>query len=669
MKRNHEVYCGTIAFLLTAVFFVCCLKIPALSGWLSSHGNRNILLYGMVLVLFCLLYLLGMVLATKVVKTESELFDHPSVKFGAIAVLLLGQAIFFAIFTTKETEELGSAAIRYLWHTEPLWFMWLVFCVEAVVFAWLYSRTTFQIGNSDRLLYILYGILTVFVFYAMYTPYMYGRENWGDAFHGHAYFASIYNVYHNVPYDAAVTSVYGHYGLLWKIPMELIHGQYLWFTILLALLGAVTHLCAFLVLHKLVRSRMLRILGALAIAFPILGMRGGYYWQLWPHRMLFAMILLYYAAVVLKRGWYGWKSSLAGYLICLLAMIWNTETGLVLAVAWVGVHVCRVLSDRFSLKRFLLCGIGHGAGAIASFLGAWQAVNFYNRLVGGTSNTLGEFLFPLLSSGYMEDVLQAGAELPLHPSAYMAVLLLFAMGVATGISALWWFRGKKENISWKVYLVFFASVSALGRMVYYMNRPAYHNLDCIHLTAAILLAYFGENGIRLLKKGAFQGGLRQSLLFKQSFGECLRSAVSLVCVGALLAVSTGTVVMCSETSYIKSGFHNVQSLEAYLQPIVENVPKDTPAFGYLMTDIYSALQWDTQIYTMDFSDFLVSDGSCERLEADLQALDAPAVLTSDVSLGIWARYYEQGYQWFMDTYALETEIATNGQVLQYYVKK
>ncbi len=665
MKRNHEVYCGTVAFVLTAVFFACGLKIPAMSEWLISHGNQNILLYAISLVLFCLLYVAGMALAPRLLPQEPAAFNRPALKAGSVAVLILGQAVFFAIFTTKETEELGSAAIRYLWHTQPLWFMWVIFVAEAVAFIWLYSHTTLHIGDSDKPLYVLYGILTVLVCYGMYMPNVFARESWGDVYHGHAYFASIYNVYHNVPYDSTVTSVYGHYGILWKIPMELIHGQYLRFIFLIALLCALIHLCAFLVLHQLVKSRMLRAMGALAISFPILGMRGGFYWQVWPHRMLFAMILLLYATVVLKHGWYGWKSSLVGYLICMLAIIWNTETGLVLAVAWAGVHICRILSDRFSLKRVFLYVVGHGILSLASFVGAWQIVNLYNRSVGGVSNTVSEFLFPLLSGSYVEDVLRA--ELPFYPSAYMAVLLLFLMGVAAGISSWSWFRkeagGKMVSVSWKVYLVFFASVSALGRMVYFMNRSAYHNLDCIHLTAAILLAYFGENGLRRLKTG------KAFLTMKATLAEYLRSAISIVCVGALLAVSTGTVVMLSGTSYVKAAFHDVAALQSYLTPIVENVPQDTPAFGFLMADIYSALQWDTQIYTMDFSDFLVSDGSCERLTAELQTLDAPALFTSDASLSTLAGHYEEGYQWFMDTYELQTEIPSLGQVFQYYVKK
>ena len=56
-------------------------------------------------------------------------------------------------------------------------------------------------------------------------------------------------------------------------------------------IGAFALICAFLILELLVKSRVLRVLGALAVTFPVLGMRGGFYWQVWPHRVIFPMLL------------------------------------------------------------------------------------------------------------------------------------------------------------------------------------------------------------------------------------------------------------------------------------------------------------------------------------------------------------------------------------------
>lgn len=121
----------------------------------------------------------------------------------------------------------------------------------------------------------------------MYTPNIFGRGELSDAYHGHAYFNSVYNIYQGMPYTHNVTSIYGHYGLFFKIPMELVHGDFKAFVAMVAGIGAFAHICAFLILELLVKSRVLRVLGALAVTFPVLGMRGGFYWQVWPHRVIF----------------------------------------------------------------------------------------------------------------------------------------------------------------------------------------------------------------------------------------------------------------------------------------------------------------------------------------------------------------------------------------------
>ena len=99
-------------------------------------------------------------------------------------------------------------------------------------------------------------------------------------------------MYQGVPYTHNVTSIYGHYGLFFKIPMKLVHGDFRAFGLMMGGLGALTYIGAFLVLQMLVRRRILRVVAAFALAFPVLGMRGGYYWQVWPHRVLFPVLLL-----------------------------------------------------------------------------------------------------------------------------------------------------------------------------------------------------------------------------------------------------------------------------------------------------------------------------------------------------------------------------------------
>ena len=377
----------------------------------------------------------------------------------------------------------------------------------------------------------------ILIFYCMDTPNIFGRAEAGDHFHAHAYYNSVYNVYQGLPYTDTMTSIYGHYGLLFKIPMELVGGDFRMFVLMIAALGTLAHVCAFLVLELTVESRILRALGAVAAAFPVLGMRGGYYWQVWPHRMIFPMILLLYAAILMKKQWWNVWTGLTGYLICLLAILWNTETGVILAVAWMALFVSRCLTGgEWRIGRLTRTVPVHAVCVAASFFGAYGIVNLYNLSKHSPANTLGEFLIPLLSDSYMVDILHL--DLPMYPSAYMGVIALFLIGTAMGIST--WFYAKQKNDG-QVQLIFFLSISALGRITYYVNRPSYHNLDCVSLSAVILLAYLGQRGMTFVKKRKWKHWEEMDL------AGVVNGTLGLACAAAVLAMSTGTVLQFPRT--------------------------------------------------------------------------------------------------------------------------
>ena len=201
-------------------------------------------------------------------------------------------------------------------------------------------------------------------------------------------------------------------------------------------------------------------------------------------------------AVILKKNYRGFISMAGGYLICLLAVLWNTETGIFLAISWAAMYVSRYFSEnRVKIGKLLINIAVHVAGIVFSVLGAYGTVNLYNILKHSPVNSLEDFLVPLLSSNYMEGVLHL--DMPLYPCAYMAVITLFLMGTSVGLSG--WFQEEKKQC-WKRELIFLLSVGALGCLVYYINRPAYHNLDCVALPAVILSAYFGQYGLRFIRK-------------------------------------------------------------------------------------------------------------------------------------------------------------------------
>lgn len=657
--RNRETVCAGAALLISAIVFVCCLRIPALSERISSIGNINILVYGLTLVVFCLAFMVGMLLTKK---ASFHWLESVIIKKLLLILLLAGSCVFFTVMLAMETEQYGGVAYKYGWHTQPLLLVLLFFGLESAVFLASCRRQEAEDKHADWLVWAVYGVLTVLVLYSMDTPNLFGRSNAGDSFHGHAYFNSIYNIYMGLPFAGDLTSIYGHYALLWKLPMKLIGGDFRMFVFLQAALTAFTHLCAFLVLHQITKKTIVRVMGAIGITLPVLGMRGGYYWQVWPHRMVFAMILLLYAAWYFKKNKTGWFFTFIGYVICVLAVVWNTETGMILAVAWAGAHISRMLSEEgVSAGKTAAAILLHGLGVAGSFLGAYGLVNAYNLYRSSPANTVKEFLIPLLSDSYMIDVLHL--ELPLYPCGYMAEIALFLAGTALGIAGWKCFRKKGRTVPWTWNLLFFMSISALGRLVYYMNRPAYHNLDCCHLSAVILVAFFAERGFGFVREKQWEH------MEDRSFYELVRGAVGLVALLTVLALSTGTVLQFSQNSEIKENYHNTEEFDAVVDAVGGYVPKDTFAFGLNVTEIYSALHWNTNCYTMDFSDLMIAPGSAVYMVERMKNENIPAAFTSERSLVILEKYYPEGYQWFMENYVLDRTFPAGGVEFQYHVKK
>ena len=659
MKKNREMFSGLTAWLVSACFFLGCFANKQLLEKISKLGNSHILIYGITLVLFCLAFLVCMGLTGRMKGKQSYSDGNAAGQKILFSVLLLSQIPFWIICVANETDQVGSVAGRYGCHTHPLIFGIILFLAELIILKCMYPKISVPGRDGEWIVWLTYVVLTVLILYSMYTPNIFGRGEQSDSYHCHAYFNSVYNIYQGMPYTHNVTSIYGHYALFFKIPMKLLHGDFRAFVMMLAMVGTLAHVCAFLTLQLLVESRALRIAGALAIAFPILGMRGGYYWQVWPHRIVFPMILLLYGAVILKKNYRGFISTAGGYLICLLAVLWNTETGIFLAISWAAMYVSRYFSEnRVKIGKLLINIAVHVAGIVFSVLGAYGMVNLYNILKHSPVNSLEDFLVPLLSSNYMEGVLHL--DMPLYPCAYMAVITLFLMGTSVGLSG--WFQEEKKQC-WNRELIFLLSVGALGCLVYYINRPAYHNLDCVALPAAILSAYFGQYGLRFIRNKEWKN------FGKISSTHVFRAGVGLICTAAVLAMSTGTVLQFAQNSQIKENFHDMEDFEGLAAQVVEMVPENTPAFGINIPEIYSLLQRRTECFTMDFSDMLVRPDSLKELKDQLEHAEVRGAFTGKSSMKIWKRNDPETYRWFREHYILTDTISFQPEEFQYYIEK
>lgn len=661
MKTStNKIATFLVSLLISAGFAICCFEVPAIQAAISAKGNINLLTYAMTVILFCLSYLLiSMALAGR---KKPGLFENPKAAFGASIFLFITNLLFLIRMFQLETEIYGSVSSRYIWQLLPFWLVAFALIAEGVFFLSFVKKS--RISANSWGLFALYGTLTVLIGYNFYTPEIFLR-NPADRLHMDAYFNSVYNVLHGSPYTEYTTSIYGHYGILYKIPMKLLGGDHIDFILLNSIVGALTFLAIFAALHLIVKNDLLRILGAVAMTFPVLAMRSGIYWQLWPHRVLFMSLMLCYMAFCVRFKKLNRITCALGYLLSFVGILWNTESGLFCAAAWAGFWILRSLClKKDQIISIIRTGIFHIIGIILSFLGAWGVVELYNIASGGQIMGIREFLFPLLQSSYMDDLLRV--DLPKFPSAYMVIVALFFLACAWGISHMWFLhkREEAESAVLPACFAFATAVLSLGQITYFINRAAYHNLEIAHLPAVLLLCMMAEAGLETFHSFRFKN--------LNSFRgmELFRGAFTTMALLVLMTLCTGTVILYGENTHAREELHNRQEVNDFAAHIAANIPENTYGFGIGVPEIYSILRWDTGCYTLDLPDLSLRPEAGDYIMDDIKEKQLPAFLAGEETVSRMKKYSsKEKSSWLLDTYQVAQTFEFKGAVLEYYTLK
>ncbi|MCH1981892.1 hypothetical protein MCG98_04810 [Ruminococcus sp. OA3] len=657
-SEENSLFSGILAALTAAVFFTACLKIPALSAFISSAGNINLIVFAGTVILFCLSFLLFYRIFCF---RACSFLQHRAVRFLCFTLFSIGTLLFLTVSFLMEGNLTGGVSYKYIWHNLPLLLVIVLALIACLVF---FSVWHFQdVPVRTWIMVLFYSGLTMLMTYTFYTPNIFGRSQAADTAHGHAYFNSVYNVFHGSAYTESTTSIYGHYALFYKIPLKILGGNFLDFMLITALIGGLCFLCSFLTLHLMVENTVIRILGCIAMTLPILSMRGGYYWQVWPHRILFPAVLLLFGAFCLRMNRLNRPTCVLGYVLCLAGVVWNTESGMICAVAWAGLWILRyfVLKTQSTLS-LIKTAVFHCAAVGGVFLGAYGLVNLYNILQHSPANSLREFLFPLMSSSYMTDLLHL--DLPLYPAAYMGVLLLFFIAAAWGISSMRCFQiCAPSSIPVLPVFSFFLSVISLGQITYFMNRPAYHNLDICHIQAVLCLCMLADHTLPQLQVFS----LRR--LMKNSFAQLGKISFCALSLSVLLMLTLGTMIQYAYNSDIRKNYHDMTEFQGFADTIAAEIPPHTYGFGVSVSEIYSLLGWSTNCFTLDFTDLSVRPQVADYVIQDIQDKKVTQVFTGQATIEKMESFAPGAASWFHDHFILEKEYNFGGSTFRYFVAR
>lgn len=585
-EHMRNLIIGVGALTLDIFIFIFILFNNEVYTKIKETGKSGMIIYIIVVAAFVVLFVFGIFFVRKFI--DIKFLENEKVKKVIFFVMTFGILLILLIAYMKEVEFFGTDSQNYVWHKIPnIISISMMFLISVIFLKYIKNKEHNIINNSVFLIYFVISFITG---YSLYMPNYFNA----DLYHGHAYCNSIYNIMNNVTYSDVFTSIYGHYAIIYRLPLEIMGCTMENVVLLISIIGGISMYFACLTVHNIIHNNSIRIITCISLALPVVGLLTTDYWQVQPHRIIFPSIYMYLTSVFIKSKMTK-KKILISYLVSVIAIIWNTETGVICTVAWAGLMVfdciCANKTKIFNIVKTIFL---HGIATIGSFLLAYGVVNVYNILLGGEVNSIKTFLFPLFTL-----TSEIATDLPIILSSYMLEMVLYAVMIGWVLYKYVFSKVEfAENELFDARLSVLLTIIGMGQMTYFMNRSAYYNLYISHFSSILLLLIIIKRGLMCFKKIKF------SSVKNLHCYEIMKGTMAGVILSVLAIWATGTIVggAIRTNTRIDSGFQNYRLISDFAHTIKEVVPEDTYAFGIGVPELYSILGWDTQCYVIDFAD-------------------------------------------------------------------
>ena len=380
-------------------------------------------------------------------------------------------------------------------------FLSLLLCILAVARGWLMLHPLFigayilsfigirygkNIKIPKALRFVYYSLLTLLVAVNSCVINFWDTGGWNDVYHTGTFYHSLFFVAADQPFRGGLNQMYGHYGLFYKVPMLIFGSNMRTIGVTTAVFAAAAVSLALLSMDRILKSDVSRLVcGIVVTSYLIIDWL---YLQTFPLRMLWAFALLYYC-VLIKDKQLTIGKRLLGYLICTLAILWNTESGLVCAVCWA---VCIVLKSekKLTIKRLIIEGMAELMVVAAELFIAYSAVKMYNICTMTDGSALAEFLSwkkEVATSARSDagDTSNGSLYWVNAPWMYIELALMGCVAVLLDRAGFFGKRKYAGNDMPLTVLVFYAA----GIFIYWMGRPEEYNTVAPFMGCIAMVVY------------------------------------------------------------------------------------------------------------------------------------------------------------------------------------
>jgi hypothetical protein len=428
----------------------------------------------------------------KLIKQKISKFSHKWMNYLYKLIVPMNMILLFALVFC------GLAMSNFLYLQNSLlvtiWGKYLYTLLFFPLLLWLIlqSETHFWL---KRVLNSLPYVCMVIVVAAVFLLNIFNIKNIPGAFHFNPVFYPITQILGGKTLLVGFGSLYGLFPIFISPIIKLAGVSVLNFSLVMASLLALSYLALFVFLHSWVKNKFILTAGVFSLfvyAYFNSQINSSVYLQYWPIRFLPACILIFLAGLYIKSQ----KKSAYYYLSfiwCCFSLIWNLETGAVIALSWLLLLGYETFTAGFSKPAVKVLG-KHLLVMLGLLLSAILLLVLYTYARSGSFPQFSYFIKyqQLFFSGYFMIPM-----LP-PPHAWVAVLLTYLIGLMLGLVN--WFKPADE----KNKLIFFLAILGIGLFSYYEGRS--HDVVLIEpaFVAVLLFIIFADDLLMQFKKNAYQ---------------------------------------------------------------------------------------------------------------------------------------------------------------------
>lgn len=527
--------------------------------------------------------------------------------------LILGAMAAGVHFLVQAKATSGSASSIWVNYPNAINVLGLVLIIAISFSILLKAEAKVNLWPAYILASIMYG-------YNRYAPNLLLE----DFFDIDAYVYSIYNVFHNVPYEWSTRGNYGHYGLFFKLPMMIFGSKYVTLSAMIGVIGGLAMLCFCFATDRLIKNSYIKVLVIFCGLAESLYMDTSSYYQTAPHRYVFIMIMMAWIAHCHTKPWKG--DAIVGGIISSLAILWNLESGVATACAWCVYQMINYYQKNEKIVSIEI--LKYIVLIVVEFFAAMLIVAIYNICCGGKPDFL-TFFYPVWTA--MNVNVAPGEPIynmvaAVNGASNVSAVATTLLGVASGITGAVTFSIplKVGNYSYIYFvplmLTAFAvpfvrikllklenstavvcapiATMAIVMYSYYMNRFYVLNAWVVMYEIAMLAGIIVDTSLPEIKEFILQRQLKNSLY------KDLKTTVSVILVMGLSMIGFIGVCGIQQQAYVNLYTSKQDTTDIYncVNHIKEIVPENTFAAGVGTVELYSMLGWDTGYHKMDFPD-------------------------------------------------------------------